>query len=324
MAIRFDDIGNRLRAYRLGKALTAEQVAVSLGVSRAVIYRIEAGEVIKVETLERLASLLETSLGALLGEGVEYYGNAISYVERLRQLEEKSDQVIAHFPPLSYLLTSSAYPKLLKQALAEAMPSHVEDKKKYAAEIDAMIRVLDERKTSRQKRPLSLVNFISMPEIDRWLKVGMVGRFDLSPDETMRRRLAARAEIENLMQLIEREPMGVQIGLVEETLPNVAFQLFRTHEGPLLGLSSFRLGGDLPNIAGIAMITADAEPVRLYEQFIERLWRTAYKGREAISQLHIILERSGINPLDVRKPPGASLQLLETKRSKKGKALSDK
>jgi transcriptional regulator with XRE-family HTH domain len=52
MGIRVDDIGNRLRAYRIGKGLAAEQVAEMLGVSRAAVYRIEAGEVIKIETLE--------------------------------------------------------------------------------------------------------------------------------------------------------------------------------------------------------------------------------------------------------------------------------
>ena len=122
MGIRVDDIGNRLRAYRIGKGLAAEQVAEMLGVSRAAVYRIEAGEVIKIETLERLAGVLETSLGSLLGLGVEYYSNAISYFERMRQIEEKSDQVIAHFPPLSYLLTSSAYPKFPRRA-SRWMPS---------------------------------------------------------------------------------------------------------------------------------------------------------------------------------------------------------
>ena len=68
--------------------------------SRAAVYRIEAGEVVKIETLDRLASVLETSVGSLLGLGVEYYANAISYFERMRQIEEKSEQVIAHFPPV--------------------------------------------------------------------------------------------------------------------------------------------------------------------------------------------------------------------------------
>ncbi|HLZ02871.1 MAG TPA: helix-turn-helix transcriptional regulator [Bradyrhizobium sp.] len=299
---RFAEIGERLRAYRIGRGLAAEQVAERLGVSRAAVYRIEAGEIVKIETLDRLASVLETSIGSLLGLGVEYYASAISYFERMRQIEEKSEQVIAHFPPLSYLLTSDRYAGQLKQTLIEAVPSSIEDTKAYEAEIDAIIAVLEERKQARHRRHLSVVNFVNMPEIERWLKLGLVGRFNLPPEEVVERRLAARTEIEHLIKLIEREPMGVQIGLIEEPLPNITFQLFRTTERTLLGLSPFRLGGELPNIrAGVAMLTADEEPVRLYEQLVEDLWRRAHKGREAVAQLRMILERSGIKPTGARK-----------------------
>jgi transcriptional regulator with XRE-family HTH domain len=299
---RFAEIGERLRAYRMGRGLAAEQVAERLGVSRAAVYRIEAGEVVKIETLDRLANVLETSVGSLLGLGVEYYANAISYFERMRQIEEKSEQVIAHFPPLSYLLTSDNYSHQLKQTLIEAAPSYAEDSKDYEAEIDTIVAVLDERKHARDRRHLSVVNFVNMPEIERWLKLGLVGRFDLPANEIVERRLAARAEIEHLIQLIEQEPMGIQIGLIEEPLPNITFQLFRTSERTLLGLSPFRLGGELPNIrTGVAMLTADEEPVRLYEQLVERLWRRAHKGREAAQQLRMILERSAMKSTGARK-----------------------
>jgi transcriptional regulator with XRE-family HTH domain len=286
----------------MGRGLAAEQVAERLGVSRAAVYRIEAGEVVKIETLDRLANVLETSVGSLLGLGVEYYANAISYFERMRQIEEKSEQVIAHFPPLSYLLTSDNYSRQLKQTLIEAAPSYAEDSKDYETEIDTIVAVLDERKHARDRRHLSVVNFVNMPEIERWLKLGLVGRFDLPANEIVERRLAARAEIEHLIQLIEQEPMGIQIGLIEEPLPNITFQLFRTSERTLLGLSPFRLGGELPNIrTGVAMLTADEEPVRLYEQLVERLWRRAHKGREAAQQLRMILERSAMKSAGTRK-----------------------
>src|ERR1700744_864682 len=119
---RFAEIGERLRAYRMGRGLAAEQVAERLGVARAAVYRIEAREVVKIETLDRLANVLETSVGSLLGLGVEYYANAISYFERMRQIEEKSEQVIAYFPPLSYLLSSDNYARYLKQTLIESAP----------------------------------------------------------------------------------------------------------------------------------------------------------------------------------------------------------
>jgi transcriptional regulator with XRE-family HTH domain len=301
MPNRFAEIGDRLRAYRMGRGLAAEQVAESLGVSRAAVYRIEAGDIVKIETLDRLAGVLQTSIGSLLGLGVEYYANAISYFERMRQIEQKSEQVIAHFPPVSYLLTSDDYARHLKRTLIEAASSTIDDKA-YEAEIEAVIAVLDERKEARNRRHLSVVNFVNMPEIERLLKIGLVGRFNLPADEVIERRLAARGEIEHLIRLIEREPMGVQIGLIEEPLPNITFQLFRTSERTLLGLSPFRLGGELPNIrTGVAMLTADEEPVRLYERLVEDLWRRAFKGRDAAAQLRLILDRSAIRPTPARK-----------------------
>jgi transcriptional regulator with XRE-family HTH domain len=302
MTARFEEIGNRLRAYRLGKGLNADQIAEKLGISRAAVYRIEAGDVVKIETLDRLAVALETTVASLLGVGVEYYSNAVSYFERMRQIEEKSEQVIAHFPPLSYLLTSDDYAKHLKQTLLEAAPAPDRNSKKYAAEINQIIGILDERKFGRQKRHLSVVNFVNLPEIERWLKLGVVGRFNLSQDEVEKRRLAARHEVEHLISLIESEPMGVQIGLIEDVLPNVTFQLFRTSEGTLLGLSPFRLGGELPNIkTGFAMLTSDQEPVQLYEKLVADLWRAAYKGSDAATQLRTILNRSAIGSRATRK-----------------------
>ncbi len=302
MNARFIEIGERLRAYRLGKGLNVDQIAEKLGISRAAVYRIEAGDVVKIETLDKLANALETTIASLLGVGVEYYSNAVSYFERMRQIEEKSEQVIAHFPPLSYLLTSSDYSKHLKQTLIEATPAPDKASKKYIAEIDQIIGILDERKIGRQKRHLSVVNLVNLPEIERWLKLGIVGSFNLSPEEVAKRRLAARREVEHLISLIESEPMGVQIGLIEETLPNVTFQLFRTSDRTLLGLSPFRLGGELPNIrTGFAMLTSDQEPVQLYEKLVTDLWRTAYKGSDAASHLRTVLSRSGIAPRAIRK-----------------------
>jgi transcriptional regulator with XRE-family HTH domain len=41
MTVRYDEIGNRLRAFRLGSALSAEDVALLFGISRAVPYHFE-------------------------------------------------------------------------------------------------------------------------------------------------------------------------------------------------------------------------------------------------------------------------------------------
>jgi transcriptional regulator with XRE-family HTH domain len=289
------EIGRRLKAHRIGRGQTADEIAQKLGVSRAAVYRIESGELVKIETLERLAAELRTSLASLLGVGIEYYSNAVSYFERMRQLEEQSDQVVAHFPPISYLLTSDEYAVHLKKMLVESLPSYVVSPKKAVREIDAVIAILDERKKTRRLRRLSVVNLVTLPEIERWLKLGVVGRFDLPESEVTMRRRAARAEVENLMNLVGEEPMGVQIALLDHTLPNITFQLFRNKEQTLLGLSPFRLGGELPNIRlGLAMVTSEPQAVELYERLAEDLWRHAHKGNDAVRLLRAALDRSGI------------------------------
>lgn len=201
MAISFEEIGRRLKAYRLGRSLTAEEVTERLGVSRAAVYRIESDGVVKIETLERLATVLQTTVASLLGAGVEYYASPVSYFERMRQIEEPSEQVVAHFPPLSYLLTSDRYSSYLKQTLIEAIPPHIKNRRKAEEEIETIIAILDERKKARENRRMSVVNFVNLLEIERWLKLGVVGRFNLSDEELSRRRMAARVEIEHLVGL---------------------------------------------------------------------------------------------------------------------------
>jgi len=299
----FRDIGRRLKAHRIARGQTAEDVAAKLGISRAAVYRIESGDIVKIETLERLAAELRTSLSALLGVSIEYHPSAISYFERMRALEEESDQVVAHFPPISYLLTSDDYPAHLKTMLRESLPAYVNDRAKAMREIDAVIAILDERKRARKLRGLSVVNFVTIPEIERLLKLGVVGRFDLPADEVALRRAAARLEVEHLMGLIEGEPMGIQIALLEDTLPNITFQLFRGREATSLGLSPFRLGGELPNIRlGLAMVTSDRQAVGLYEKLADDLWRRAHKGRDAVRHLRAVLDRSGVAARAVARP----------------------
>ena len=113
MSMRFTEIGQQLRAYRLESGLRAEEIAARLGVSRAALYRYEKGEVIKLDTIKRLAELLKISPLSLLGIGVEYYNRPIGYFERIRQVEETADQILQLFGPICYLTTSDAYDNAL-------------------------------------------------------------------------------------------------------------------------------------------------------------------------------------------------------------------
>ena len=88
-----DSIGCAVEAFGVVQ-VTVEEIAARLGVSRAALYRYEKGEVIKLDTIKRLAELLKISPLSLLGIGVEYYNRPIGYFERLRQIEETADQIL--------------------------------------------------------------------------------------------------------------------------------------------------------------------------------------------------------------------------------------
>mgnify|MGYP002040622512 CR=1 FL=1 len=58
---RFLAIGERLRQLREDSGLTADAVSAAARISRALLYRYEAGEVVKLDVMERLAELYGTS-----------------------------------------------------------------------------------------------------------------------------------------------------------------------------------------------------------------------------------------------------------------------
>ena len=83
MVLRYDEIGQRLRAFRIGSGMSADDIAKKAGISRTAVYRFEKGEVVKIETLISLAELLGVSLATLLGVEIEYISSAVTYFERL-------------------------------------------------------------------------------------------------------------------------------------------------------------------------------------------------------------------------------------------------
>lgn len=288
---RRKEIGQRLKAYRRGSGLKAEEIAHRLNISRSALYRMEDGEIVKIETLDALARVLNTSLASLLGVGVEYYPRAGAYFERMRQLEVGVEQVIARFAPVSFLLTSEEYVGHLRQMLVEALPPN-ESLPGAIAEIDTIMAILAGRKS--EPKPHSIIALVSVPEVERFLQLGVIGRFGLPVDEWLRRRLAARREVENITNLLSKPRPGVEIGLIEEMLPNMTFQLFRSKKETVLAVSPFRLS-EMPNIRyGVATVTAAPEAVALYENLSTELWRRALKGPRAALRLEEVIARAGL------------------------------
>ena len=289
MAVRFDDIGNRLKAFRLASGLSADEIARRLDISRAAVYRFERGELVKIETLDKLAELLGVSVPTLLGVGVEYLPSAVAYFERIRQAEETASHVIVLAGPISYLLASPGFHQRLATVLSESIPEGVDDRKRALAEVSQIMAILAQRKETYARRRPTMVNLLAASEVGRLLQNGLTGRFDLPERQRRERRAHARAEVEHLLALMEDQPLDVQIGIVPDTLPHTGFQIFKQPDREVLSISPFRLG-EHPNVrVGVAMLTSAPEALKLHHRAVAAMWRRANKGAAAAKQLRELL-----------------------------------
>jgi hypothetical protein len=186
--------------------------------------------------------------------------------------------------------------------LTENITKAVANPARALSDIPLIMEILAQRKELYRKRRPAIVNLMSAFELERFLDHGFVGRKGM-PDEVLRKRKAlARAEIEHFARLLERQPIGVQIGIVPDTLPHTGFQIFRQPGRTLLAMSPFRLGGE-PNVrVGVAMITSAADGVSLHEAAIQEMWNRALKGERAAHFLHQLLENEG-RPFDSERIP---------------------
>jgi transcriptional regulator with XRE-family HTH domain len=291
VTIRFDDIGNRLKAFRLGSGLSADEIAGRLGISRTALYRFEKGELAKIDTLGRLAELLDVSVPTLLGVGVEYIPSAVSFFERVRQIEETTEHIVVLAGPVSFLLASPAFDETLEAVLIESVPDEEVERDRALEQIAELMPILRQRKETWRARRPGILNLISGVEINRFLRNGMTGRIGLPEAALRERRARARAEADHLIDMMEDEPIGVQIGVIPGTLPHASFQIFRQPDRRILALSPFRLG-EQPNVlGGIAMITSASEALTLHERMVRDMWRRALKGPAAAGFMRTLVAK---------------------------------
>lgn len=286
------EIGKRIRAYRMGAGLSPEETAKRLGVSRAALYKYERTGVVKLSTIERFAELVGVSASSLLGASVEYFDNPVSFFERKRQLELDAVRVFSYVEPISFLLVSRDYLANLRQMIIEGLPRNYIDRKQMLRQVDAIVDILAERHGNADQMHMNVTSVISAVQVERFLQTGMIGSYDLPPSVREQRRLMARAEVERLAALAEREPLGVQIGIVDAVLPHQTFELLRGRQETWIAVSPFRLG-EFPNInLGVAYITSAPETVALYEKLASRMWARASRGVEAARLLRSLIRRT--------------------------------
>jgi transcriptional regulator with XRE-family HTH domain len=292
--MRFTEIGQQLRAYRLESGLRAEEIAARLGVSRAALYRYEKGEVIKLDTVNRLAELLKISPLSLLGIGVEYYNRPIGLFERLRQVEETADQILQVALPFTYLISSDDLDMVEGEIFREAASDLGQERAAAQAMADQVQGILAERKRMYKMRRPAIIAMLSPSAVGRFLIQGVGQGLVRSEQLRYRARAVARAEIENIANVMEAEPMGLQFGLLSSGEPTGQFQILRARDRATLAINAFR-SDTIPHVhAGVAMITGADEAVAAHQRVAETMWRDAMKGPAAAARMREIL---AANPL---------------------------
>ena len=276
--MRFADVGQQLRAYRLESGLRAEEIAARLGVSRAALYRYEKGEVIKLDTIRRLAELLKISPLSLLGIGVEYFSRPLAFLERTRQIEEEADQILMLGGATCFQVATDAFDGAVAEAWSEAVTGQPDRAQAQALTEQALGLLAARRRLYQQRRP-NIIAILSEATIRRMLQDGVAAGMP-GPERTR-----TRAEVENLAALMEQVPIGLQLGLITGGEPPGNFVVLRGRERAHVMVSPFAADANPLGAHGVAMITAAEEAVTLHQRVAETAWRDALKGAAGATRL---------------------------------------
>lgn len=282
--MKFADIGQQLRAYRMESGMRAEEIAARLGVSRAALYRYEKGEVIKLETIRRLAELLKVSPLALLGIGIEYFARPAAFQERLRGIEEQADQILQVGGAFCYSVSGDDFDGALAEAWTQSIPPGPEHASGLSL-IDQAMGALGARKRLQATRRPNMIAVLAEGAVQRFLLEGVAAGLALSEASRTRCRVAAWQEAESLAGLMESVPMGLQIGLATGVQPVAPFLVLRGRDRAHVITSP--LAPDTPpgHATGVAGITAAEEATAVHQRMAEAIWRDALKGAEAAARL---------------------------------------
>lgn len=287
--MRVNEIGQQLRAYRLESGMRAEEIAARLGVSRAALYRYEKGEVIKLDTVQRLAELLKISPLSLLGIGVEYYSRTIGFFERMRQIEEGADQILQVGDPLCYLVTSENYDSVLTDCMFQLADEGGDEATTLRSMAEQVLGILSLRKRVYQARRPGIIAILPEHAIQRLLQNGIAAGLVLNDNLRDRCRRVAAAEIEAIAVLLETEPMGLQFSLMAgpETTTNCV--LLRQRDRATLAINPFRSDACSNLSAGVALVTGAPEAVSTHQRAAEGMWRDSVKGAAAAKRVRALL-----------------------------------
>ena len=269
--------------------MRAEEIAAKLGVSRAALYRYEKGEVIKLDTINRLAELLQISPLSLLGIGVEYYNRPIGYFERIRQIEEQAEQILQVNDQVSYLTTTQSYDAALLEVMEASLEQTGSNAEVERDRQEQVLGILAERKRMYAQRRPNIIAMLSVGRLRNFLADGVAGGFEMNAALRLRLRRRAVQEVTAIAEQMEAEPMGLQFGLLSHAEPSGAFKILRTRDRAWLAINPFRPDSTAGLSTGVAMITGADEAISAHQRVAEGLWREALKGAAAAARLRELL-----------------------------------
>ncbi len=285
--MRLADIGHQLKAFRLESGLKADEIAQRLGISRAALYRYEKGDVIKLDTVQRLAELLKVSPLSLLGIGVEYYQRQPAFFERLRQIEESADTILVVGESTCSLGMSDELSALLYERMRRLAALEGADPLLRAV-CEATIDSLEARRAAFAARIPTVIAMVPIEEVQHMIQGGF--HAGLPPDYAFetRCREVAHAEAERLASSLETPPLGTQVGLLRHGEYTGTFRLMRQRDRSMIAVNPFQATGLLSQ-GGVAIVTGASEAITPHHRVAELLWKHSIKGAEAAALVRNLL-----------------------------------
>jgi transcriptional regulator with XRE-family HTH domain len=286
--MRFEEIGEQLRTYRLESGLKADEIAARLGISRAALYRYEKGEVIKLDTVRRLAEMLQVSPLALLGIGVDYFSRINAFLERQRQIEEAADSQLHLGGALCFALTSAGFDQTLRGLWLEAAGMAADRAAALSLTEQCLAGLAQQRFLQEQRRP-SITLLLSETALLRLLTEGIGAGLPLSERGRAQAKAAAVTEAEHLANLMEQAPLGVQIGLLQEPDPSHQAIIYRARDRAHVIANPFPPDAHPSWHIGIASVTSADDALAIHQRVAEACWRQARKGAAAAQWLRMLI-----------------------------------
>jgi hypothetical protein len=157
------------------------------------------------------------------------------------------------------------------------------------AAAEQLLGVMISRKRMYASRKPSIIGILTQNSIQKFLADGIAGNSPMSDRLRTAARDAAIREMELIANLIESEPIGLQLGLMASGEPNGPFTLLRSRERATLAINPFPADASPMTQSGVAMITGAEDAVAAHQRVSEIAWREAIKGSAAAERVRAMI-----------------------------------